>query len=100
MAGVSASAPGSPVSAAAQALRRAGFARVHATAHTLEHRFTVDGYVGFVTEFDEEDLFAGLVERKRARLVARLRERLGQLPPDDLVLRLPIVRATGVVPGS
>jgi len=84
--------------AAAQGLRRAGFSQVRATAATLEHRFGVDGYVGFLEEFDEEDLFAGLVERKRTRVVARLRERLAQLPPDDLVLRLPIVRATGVVP--
>lgn len=84
--------------AAAQGLRRAGFGRVHAAADTLEHRFDVDGYVGFLTEFDEEDLFADLVERKRVRLVARLRERLAQLQPDDLVLRLPIVRASGVVP--
>lgn len=82
--------------AAAHGLRRAGFRQVRTETATLEHRFDVDGYVGFLSEFDEEDLFAGLVERKRTWLVARLRGRLAQLPPDDLVLRLPIVRATGV----
>jgi SAM-dependent methyltransferase len=86
--------------AAAQGLRRAGFRKARATGATLEHRFGVDGYVGFLEAFDEEDLFAGLVERKRARLVARLRERLAALSEDDLVLRLPIVRATAVVPGG
>lgn len=85
--------------AAADGLRRTGFVRARAETGILEHRFDPESYVGFLAEFDEEDLFAGLVERRRSELVGRLRQRLAELPPDDLVLRLPIVRATGLVPG-
>jgi len=84
--------------AAADGLRRAGFRQAQAWAGMLEHGFDPDRFVGFLDEFDEEDLFAGLVERQRRRLVARLRERLAELPPAELVLRLPIVRATAVAP--
>ena len=76
-----------------------GESEAAAEASATEPGASPEGYAGFLEEFDEEDLFAGLVERRRARLASRLRERLGQLPAADLVLRLPIVRATGVVPG-
>ena len=86
--------------AAADGLRRAGFRRARATGALLEHRFDPEAYLGFVREFDEEDLFETLPRSQRARLEARLLARVRALRPDDLVLRLPIVRATGVVPGA
>jgi SAM-dependent methyltransferase len=86
--------------AAADGLRRAGFRRARASAGMLAHPFDAEGYVGFITEFDEEDFFDRLTRRQRQRLTERLRERLAALPRDDLVLRLPIVRATGVVPAD
>jgi len=84
--------------AASDGLRRAGFVRARAQPGILEHHFDADGYIGFLTEFDEEDLFEDLSRARRTRLVARLRDRLGALSPDELVLRLPIVHATGVAP--
>lgn len=87
------------VRAAADGLRRAGFRAVTARAGLLAHQFSPEGYLGFLAEFDEEDLFAGLVERRRAELEARLLARLAELPPQALVLRAPIVFATGVNPG-
>ena len=55
-------------------LRRAGFARRHGPGGRLAHRFTVDGYIGFLTEFDEETLFAELepdLRDRRARHAPR-----------------------------
>ncbi len=85
------------VAAAAQ-LRRAGFHGVEAERALLEHRFSVDGYVNFLAEFDEEDLISNLPSRDRDRLLSGLRERLEGLPSDALVLRLPIVYASGIRP--
>jgi hypothetical protein len=62
----------------------------------LEHRFSVEGYVRFLAEFDEDDLVSSLPAKDRNRLLDGLRERLDALPPDDLVLRLPIVYASGI----
>jgi ubiquinone/menaquinone biosynthesis C-methylase UbiE len=83
---------------AAAELRRAGFRRVEAERAVLEHRFSVDGYVGFLAEFDEEDLISNLPADDRTWLLAGLRERLAALPPDDLAMRYPIVYASGVRP--
>jgi SAM-dependent methyltransferase len=87
----------STVAAAAQ-LRRAGFRGVEVERTILEHRFSVEGYVGFLAEFDEEDLISSLSTTERDRLLGDLRGRLAALPPDDLVLRLPIVYASGIRP--
>ncbi|OGO58591.1 MAG: hypothetical protein A2Z32_07725 [Chloroflexi bacterium RBG_16_69_14] len=76
-------------------LRRAGFAAVSARGGWLEHRFTVDGYIAFLAEFDEETLFAGLEPDVRERLVAMLGARLARLSPDQMTMRFPIVFATG-----
>jgi ubiquinone/menaquinone biosynthesis C-methylase UbiE len=84
--------------AAADGLRRAGFRQARAASAMLEHRFTPGTYLGFVQEFDEEDLFESLTGGQRQRVASRLLDELRALPADDLVLRLPIVRATGVVP--
>ncbi len=61
----------------------------------LEHRFTVDGYVAFLREFDEETLFDELDPELRERLTGELRRRLARLTPEQLTMRFPIVFARG-----
>jgi ubiquinone/menaquinone biosynthesis C-methylase UbiE len=84
------------VSAAVSQLRRAGFAGVHARAGLLAHPFDVEGYVRFMTEFDEEDLATGMESGVRSRFEADFRRRLERRLADELVLRLPTVTATGL----
>ena len=88
--------PGSE-SAAAQ-LRRAGFHHANAERVELEYAFSVDHYIAFVTEFDEETLFNELTPDERTRVVDGMRRRLSRLRPEELVLRYPIVYASGVRP--
>jgi SAM-dependent methyltransferase len=83
------------VAGAAAQMRRAGFRDVDAARRELEHPFSVDGYVRFMTEFDEEDLVSSLEPEQRERLVGSLRERLEARPRGDLVLRLPVVAVSG-----
>jgi SAM-dependent methyltransferase len=83
------------VDGAAAQLRRAGFRDVEAARGELEHQFEVDGYIRFMTEFDEEDLFRSLEPELRDRLVDRLRDRLESRPASDLLLRLPVVEVSG-----
>ncbi|MEO8570182.1 MAG: class I SAM-dependent methyltransferase [Chloroflexota bacterium] len=83
------------VERAAGELRRAGFARVEARGSVLAHRFTVDGFIAFLTEFDEETLFAELEPPLRKRLITTLRTRLEALPSEVMTMRFPIVFATG-----
>ncbi len=83
------------VERAAGELRRAGFAGVVAEAGLLEHRFSADGYIGFLSEFDEETLFDELPRARRERLVSELRRRLRRLPADQMTMRAPIVFASG-----
>ena len=85
----------SPEAAVAQ-LRRAGFASARARADTLVHRFTPEGYLGFVTRFDDEDEFATMAAGQRDALERRLLERLRRLPAERLVMRLPIVYASAI----
>ena len=85
----------SPSSAAAQ-MRRAGFADVRARAGMLEHPFDVDGYIGFMTEFDEEDLVQGMPPDVRARFDAALRRRVTARRAGERMLRLPTVLVRGV----
>lgn len=84
----------SPGAAVAQ-LRRAGFQGVSAHVAHLEHAFTPEGFTGFITQFDDEDLFGTLEPAARATLEADLLRRLRALPPDGLRLVLPIVYASG-----
>ena len=84
----------SPEAAVAQ-LRRAGFSSARARADTLVHRFTPEGYVGFVTRFDDEDEFTTMDSGQRDALEHRLAERLRALPTEQLEMRLPIVYASG-----
>jgi SAM-dependent methyltransferase len=83
------------VASAVSGLRRAGFRDVAAEADELAHRFDVEGYAGFIEEFDEESTFDDFEPRERARVSARLRDELRRLHPDDLVMRLPVVIAHG-----
>ena len=83
------------VERAAGELRRAGFSNVSARGSVLEHHFPVDHYLAFLTEFDEETLFAELEPDVRERVVTTLRERLGALSPDQMTMRFPIVFASG-----
>lgn len=83
------------VPAAANQLRRAGFHDVRAWSAGLEYAYDPDGYLAFLAEFDEVDLFDELEPDLRARLEARIRERLQSLPADEFVLRLPVVFAIG-----
>ena len=83
------------VERAAGELRRAGFAGVVARPGWLAYRFTVESYVSFLTEFDEESLFAELDLDVRERLLTRLRRRLSELSGDELTMRSPIVFASG-----
>jgi len=77
-------------------LRRAGFAEARAEAGLLEHPFDVEGYLRFMTEFDEEDLVGDMTNRVRREFEAALRQRLERRPVDELRMRLPTVTATGV----
>lgn len=83
------------VKRAAGELRRAGFARVEARPGWLAHHFTVEGYVSFLTEFDEETFFTELEPDDRDRLLAIFRRRLSELSEDELTMRFPIVFASG-----
>ena len=88
----------SPDRAAAE-LRRAGFRDVSASRALLDHAFTVDGYIRFLTEFDEETLFEDMGRTDRRRFLAEFRERLMRLAPDELHFRAAIVYASGVRSG-
>ena len=83
------------VERAAGELRRAGFAGVVARPGWLVHAFTVESYLSFVTEFDEETFFDELEPDVRERLLSALRRRLTALSEDELTMRFPIVFASG-----
>jgi hypothetical protein len=80
---------------AATELRRAGFRDVSAAEAMLAYTFTVDGYISFLTEFDEESLFEEMRREERRRFLARFRERLMALRPEEMTFRVPIVYAQG-----
>ena len=85
----------SPEAAVAQ-LRRAGFAGASARASMLRHPFTPEGYLGFLARFDDEDEFSSLPADQRTALEHQVLERLRALPAESLVMRMPIVYATGI----
>lgn len=82
-------------SVAVAELRRAGFREAAAEAAELAYAFTVESYIGFLVDFDEETLFEEMGRAERRRFLARLREGLMALPSDALVFRAPIVYASG-----
>ncbi|HET9614079.1 MAG TPA: class I SAM-dependent methyltransferase [Candidatus Limnocylindrales bacterium] len=77
-------------------MRRAGFSQVTARAGRLVHPFDVDGVVGFLTEFDEEDLVDSLGRRRRARFEAALRNRLERRPASELAITNATVTVRGI----
>jgi SAM-dependent methyltransferase len=84
------------IEAAVAQLRRAGFAGATARASMLVHPFTPDGYLGFLARFDDEDEFSSLPADQRTALEHQVLERLRALPAESLVMRMPIVYATGI----
>jgi ubiquinone/menaquinone biosynthesis C-methylase UbiE len=80
-------------------LQHAGFRDVTASRQMLDYAFTVDGYIAFLTKFDEETLFDEMGRADRRRFLALFRERLMRLDPDELHFRVPIVYAAGVRSG-
>jgi ubiquinone/menaquinone biosynthesis C-methylase UbiE len=76
-------------------LRRAGYSNATAEREILEHRFTVESYLSFLSEFDEESLFDELDRKEREHLLSTMRRRLTALPDADMTLRYPIVFASG-----
>ncbi len=87
------------VERAANELRHAGFSDVDASRAMLDHAFTVESYIAFLTEFDEASLFDDMDRRDRRRFLALLRERLMALDPDQLHFRAGIVYASGTRSG-
>jgi ubiquinone/menaquinone biosynthesis C-methylase UbiE len=87
------------VERAAGELRSAGFRDATAARAVLDHAFTVDGYIAFLTQFDEETLFEEMGRSDRRKFLAEFRERLMRLDPDDLHFRAAIVYASGVRSG-
>ena len=85
----------SPSAAVAQ-LRRAGLSGVTAREDRLVHQFTPDGYLAFLTRFDDGDLVEGLEPAVREALEADALARLRALAPEGLCLSVPIVYASGV----
>jgi len=80
---------------AAGAMRRAGFQNVLASEGLVEHAWDADGYLGFLTEFDEESLFGDLEAPEREDITGKIRERLDALSAEEMTLRLPIVYVSG-----
>lgn len=85
----------SPSAAVAQ-LRHAGLSGVRAREDRLVHQFAPEGYLAFLTRFDDGDLVAGLDPATREALEADALARLRRLPPEGLCLSVPIVYASGV----
>ena len=81
--------------AAAAAMRRAGFQNVLASEGLVEHAWDATGYLGFLTDFDEESLFGDLEDAEYEEITGRIHVRLGALSVDEMTLRLPIVYVSG-----
>jgi SAM-dependent methyltransferase len=76
-------------------LRRAGFRRARAATGQLRHAFSPETFLGFLAEFDEEELFRTLEPPIRASLEQETLARLRALEPDALRLELPVVFVSG-----
>ena len=81
--------------AATAQLRRAGFRAVQAREAALVHRFEPAGYLDFLEQWAERDVFEGLDEKARAQLRVSAAVRLARLPPEAFAWRAPVVYATG-----
>jgi ubiquinone/menaquinone biosynthesis C-methylase UbiE len=80
---------------AAGEMRRAGFARVTARPGWLTHRYTIESFISFLTEFDEETYIGELEPDVRKRLLDTLRLRLEALSEHDMTVRYQIVFVAG-----
>lgn len=87
----------SPASAA-QSMRRAGFRNIRTFTAEVEHAWDAPGYLAFLTEYDEETLFAELDGEERADIERRIFDGVSRLSADELTLRLPVIYALGRVP--
>jgi ubiquinone/menaquinone biosynthesis C-methylase UbiE len=85
--------------AAALAMRRAGFRDVRAWAGEVVYPWDAAGYLAFLTEFDEESLFAELERGERSDIERTILDALGRLAPEQLTLRLPVVYTKGRAAG-
>lgn len=85
---------------AAAELRAADFADVAAEAAVLRHAFSVESYLSFLVDFDEESTFESMSRAERRRFLIRLREGLMALSPDDLAFTAPIVYASARRPAD
>jgi hypothetical protein len=79
-------------------MRRAGFSEIRANAEEVVHTWSPADYVDFLTEFDEESLFAELDPRERREIKGEIRRRLRKLTTEQLTLRMPVVYAMGRAP--
>ena len=66
-----------------------------ASAGILDHEYTVESYIAFLTDFDEASLFDEMDRRDRRRFLALLHERLMGLDPAQLHFRVKIVYEGG-----
>lgn len=85
--------------AAAQSMRRAGFIEVRAREEDVVHVWSPADYLGFLTEFDEESLFAELDRGERRDIQREIGRRLRRLTREQMTLRMPVVHAMGRAPG-
>ncbi|HXG25571.1 MAG TPA: class I SAM-dependent methyltransferase [Candidatus Binatia bacterium] len=86
------------VNAAAAVMRKAGFHDIRAWPAETTFAWDPEGYLGFLTEFDEASLFDDLDADERADIEGRILDGLRGLTPDDLTLCLPVVYVTGRTP--
>jgi ubiquinone/menaquinone biosynthesis C-methylase UbiE len=84
--------------AAAAQMRRAGFRPVQAREAVLEHHWTAAGFLRFVAEYDQPDLFEEMDRSTRKAVLRRAGELLAELPPASLVWRTPVVYVIGTRP--
>jgi SAM-dependent methyltransferase len=84
--------------AAALSMRRGGFSDVRAHEADVVHEWSAADYLGFLTEFDEESLFAELEPRERRDIKREIGRRLRRLTREQLTLRMPVVYALGRAP--
>jgi hypothetical protein len=86
------------VEAAAATTRRAGFRKVRASEGEAVHVWTPEGYLRFLTDFDEQSLFDDLEPDERREIENEILARLRELDAEQLTLRLPVVYVLAVAP--
>jgi SAM-dependent methyltransferase len=79
-------------------MRQAGYSDVVVRNDELAHEWHAQGYVDFLTDFDEASLFDDLEDGERDDLTRKLRDRLDLLTPAEMTLRLPVLYVVGRAP--